>query len=316
MPLKPSVRLPRRFNRPVTKQTKRFVSRRHQRRKDQRRERLRRTARRMQRVAGDWRIIFQKWVMLTLACFFLFFAGLIVFSPIVQVREIRVQRTNVRIDAEKVQRALAPIFGRHLLFLSTQDVTELLRTSVPDVGEIGINKDYPSRITVRMTLEPITARLVIVSPDPPPEEAIPEELALNGSGSAIETAGQDFLTVNGRYIVHPSPAGLGDLPVLTIVDWGVRPGAGQLLVPPDFLQAIYSAEETLREQFGWETSERVVYIRAREFHLDTQKLALWFDLKSPLPEQFARFKLFLQSIPEGEAKEYVDLRLSDRIVYK
>lgn len=256
----------------------------------------------------DWRVVFQRWVLLTVGCFALFFAGLIVFSPIVQVREIRVQRSDLRIDAEKVQRALLPIFGRHLLFLSTQEVAVLLRASVPDIGEVSINKDYPSRVTVRMTLEPIIARLTIVSPDDVPG------VTLSGSGA---TAGaQDFLTVNGRYIVDPNPNVPADLPVLSIVDWGVRPSPGTLLIPPDFLAAIYGAEETLEQQFGWEVVSRIIYARAREFHLKTKKTTLWMDLRSPLSEQFARFTVFLRSIPAEEAKEYVDLRLSDRIVYK
>lgn len=313
VPLKPSVRIPRRFNRPVTKSTRQFVSRRHVRKKDQRRERLRRTARRIQRSFSDWRVMMQKWVLLTAACFVILFAGLIVFSPIIQVREIRVSRTDLRIDAEKVQRALSPMFGRHLLFLSTQEVSVLLRDAVPDIGQVTINKDYPSRLNVSMTLEPIAAKLIIVAPSP--SVTIPELGSETASG-AVTSADQDFLSVNGRYIVHPNPGNVGDLPVLSIVDWGVRPTPGTVLISSDFLEAIYSAEETLKQEFAWNTESRIIFLRAREFHLKTEKFTLWLDLRSPLPEQFARFKLFLQTIPAEEVKEYVDLRLSDRIVYK
>ena len=249
-----------------------------------------------------------RWGRPTLACFALFFVGLIVFSPIVQVREIRVQRDSLRIDAEKVQRSLSPVFGRHLLFLSTQEVAALLRASISDIGDVAIDKDYPSRLTVRLTLEPITARLVIVAPD--------DARAGMRSGSGFSAGANDFLTVNGRYIVDPNPDVPTDLPVLFIVDWGVRPNPGDVLIAPDVLETIYGAEEIVRQQFGWDLQRRIVYLRAREFHLKTQTITLWMDLRSPLSEQFARLTVFLRSVPAEEAKEYVDLRLSDRIVYK
>jgi hypothetical protein len=43
---------------------------------------------------------------------------------------------------------------------------------------------------------------------------------------------------------------------------------------------------------------------------------LWFDLKSSVDQQLARYRLFLKSGAAKEAKEHIDLRLSSRIVYK
>jgi hypothetical protein len=59
-----------------------------------------------------------------------------------------------------------------------------------------------------------------------------------------------------------------------------------------------------------------VYLRSREFHLQTAKYSLWFDMRSPLAQQIDRYRLFLQSAGAGAAKVYVDLRLQDRIVYR
>jgi hypothetical protein len=59
-----------------------------------------------------------------------------------------------------------------------------------------------------------------------------------------------------------------------------------------------------------------VYLRAREFHLDTPKLSFWFDLRSPLEEQLQRLRTFLTVVKFPEVKNYIDLRLIGKVVYK
>ena len=79
---------------------------------------------------------------------------------------------------------------------------------------------------------------------------------------------------------------------------------------------MHNAEQALDEQFGQKVRSRSVYLRAQEFHLLTQQYSLWFDLKSPLEAQLLRYRLFLQTVGKDTAKEYIDLRLTDRVVYK
>lgn len=244
--------------------------------------------------------------------FMLLILGLLAFSPLLSVREIRVPRTDARVDVEQVQRALAPVFRRHLLFLPVQEVIALLREAVPDLTAVTVQKRYPSILIVRLTLDPIIARLSIGEP----EQSHPSASAIPRVSSARITMG-DYLTAQGLYVTYTASQVRGALPpLLHIVDWGARPSPWTRLLEPNFLLAMREADQTLHGQFGQEVTEQIVFLRAREFHLRTKPVTLWFDRRNPLEEQFRRYRIFLRTVGLPAAKEYVDLRLTDRVVYK
>ncbi len=314
VPVRKSFRLPRRFNRPVSSQMRAFVQRRHKRTKERRHEKFKRFLRRVTRLIADGRGALAKWAIVVSLTGIVLISCMFLFLPIAQVREIRVVRSDIRIDAEKIQRSLAPIFGRHLVFLLAQEVKQLVTAAVPDITDLEIDKQYPSRLVITLKLEPIIARLLIEDPDSMGTDSDPEGEAGFGAVTALPTS--DFLTISGRYVSHPSMATSSDLPVFTIVDWGVRPGSGTPLIPPAFLEQLYNAEAAVREQFGLEITGRTVFLRAREFHLETKDFSLWFDRGGPLEEQLKRFTVFLETTQKEEVSEYIDLRLTDRIVYR
>ena len=72
----------------------------------------------------------------------------------------------------------------------------------------------------------------------------------------------------------------------------------------------------LRSDFGLSAKDITIFLRAKEFHIRTEKVALWFDLTSPLSVQFQRFRELLKNLPLDQVKEYIDLRIADKIVYK
>ena len=61
---------------------------------------------------------------------------------------------------------------------------------------------------------------------------------------------------------------------------------------------------------------RTVFLRGREYHLETPVHTLWFDLRTSVDDQLARYRLFLQTEGEEAAKRYVDLRLVDKVVFQ
>lgn len=268
----------------------------------------------MTRLIADGRNAFARWAVVVSVTGIVLVSCMFLFLPIAQVREIRVVRSDIRIDAEKIQRSLAPIFGRHLVFLPAQEVKQLVTAAVPDITHLEIDKQYPSTLVITLRLEPIIARLLIEDPDSTGADTNLEGAAGSGAVTALPTS--DFLTISGRYVSHPSIATPSDLPVFTIVDWGVRPVSGTPLIPTAFLEQLYGAEAAVREQFGLEITGRTVFLRAREFHLKTKDFSLWFDRGSPLDEQLKRFTVFLETTEKEEVKEYIDLRLTDRIVYR
>lgn len=236
----------------------------------------------------------------------LFAAGFLVFSPVLQVREIRIARTDPRIDIEQVQQALSGIFGARMLFLSSQEIEQRIMESIPDVSSVSMRKEYPSSIIVNMTLDPIIAKLRIADPD---------SLELEEDEDFVQ---YDYVTENGMYVLQTSmQAGSGaELPLIQIVDWGVRPSPWSTVIEPEILRMMERAEQELREQFGQEVLERTVFLRGREFHLETQDTEIWFDIRSSLAEQLQRFRVFLQAVGLENAPAYIDLRLKDRVIYR
>ena len=307
--LKSPKRLPARYNRRVQDRTRDLVQRRHGRHRQYALQRWTRLARRTRERWAAWWIVLARnspWIVLVLVAAAV---GVAVFSPLFQVREIRVIRSDRRVDVEQVQRSLSPLFGEHLLFLTQKNVLPLLEDSVPDLRKAVIDKRYPSSLVLRLELQPIVALLEIVDPNGNVSPAV--------TGTGADALG-DYLTADGTYVTYPPSvvqSGTGTATV-RIVDWGVRPEPWKHLLDIEVLERVAQAEQMLQSQFGETVSQRVVYLRSREFHVQTARHSLWFDLRSPLPEQIDRYRLFLQSAGADAAKVYVDLRLQDRIVYR
>jgi hypothetical protein len=106
------------------------------------------------------------------------------------------------------------------------------------------------------------------------------------------------------------------LETLEVTDWAIHPQDRSELLSPNFLKTMFLARDTLRRDFGLESQKITIYVRAKEFHIKTPKVTLWFDLRSELPVQFQRFREFLKALSLDQAKEYIDLRIADKIVYK
>jgi hypothetical protein len=301
-------RLPKRFNRRVSPQTKAILSKRHSRQRHYTIERWRRTfAKGRRELQGLKRPLIQAlWIALValvpLAIAILFF------SPILQLTSIGIVRSDLRIDIPAVQKSLKPLLGERLFFVTSRSVEDLLRPAIPDLGDVKISKHYPGKLSVELTLDPIVAKLRIVNDA---STSVPE----TESGAVVIG---DYLTRSGIYVRY-APAQVADvasLPELIVVDWSARPNVGQKPFDPRILERLPEAEHALREQFGQQVTMRTIYVRAAEFHLQTKEFALWFDLKNTLEQELRLYRLFLQTVGQDAAEEYVDLRLGDRIVYR
>lgn len=302
MPRKKPKRLPKQFARRASPETKRFVKRSMRRKPTRKKEKFQRVKRRAGAAWKGFRISFVRWTIAIAIITGCTVFGFILFSPILHVREIEVTRESPRLDIEHVQQSLAPMFDRHLFFLSSFDVAGLLDESIPDLDTVSVGKTYPSKLNVSIKLQPLVARLRIVEPD--------AQYAVS-TGATV-----DFLTENGIYIATTAAKDTETLPEITIVDWGVRPDPGTLLIDPSFLERMNAAELTILRQFGQEVQQRIMFLRAQEFHLATGNIELWFDLRSPLKEQIERYRLFLRQVDISDVQQYIDLRIEGRVVYR
>ncbi len=316
--LRPKRPLPRRFNRRVSPAMQSFAKRRHRRSSGGYRERWKKTGRRIANMWEVWQTRLRHWLLSIVGGLVLAVMGVALFSPILQVREIRVQRGEGRVDVARIQQALAPLFGKHMLFVSARDVTARVRDVVPDLQSVSLEKQYPSLLFVRITLKPIIARLILE--EPLNKAAQSGAILSTASGDALHAAlpvrQYDYLTENGMYVVTSSAMADSKLPAIKIRDWGVRPLPATLLLAPDMLMRMQQTEQTLASQFGLHITARSVYVRAQEFHLATNAFSLWFDLHSTLQEQIGRYKVFLQAVGLKDIHQYVDLRLAGRVVYR
>ena len=309
--------LPGRFNRPVTRETRRLVKHSLKRPHASLQRRWQRSLQRLQRRGEALKHIAGRAVLVLVPLALVFCLCVLLFSPLLHLQQMSITRSDPRIDVEHIQRSLAPLFGRHLFFLPPSEVHDLVVDAVPDLASVEVVKQYPSSLALRLTLHPIIAKLTIDDPDLPKQ---------TGSGAVEPSqAGKEFLTAKGMYVVYSDAqvqpgiaysATGGALPVLRIVDWGVRPVPWQPLLEPTLLHSLFEAERELAGQFNQKTTGRTVYLRAREYHLHIGNISLWFDLRSPLSEQLRRYSLFLRSADKDTVKEYVDLRLADRIIYR
>lgn len=307
-------RLPSRFNRDISPSTRRLVRKRHRAPFAYSFERWSRVGKRLKRRFFSWKGSLVRLLLIALVSLVPVILILVTFSPLFRVQEVRVLRTDLRLDLEHIQSAMAPLFGRHILSVSDEEVEMLLesplpdtqRAAVPDLSQLAVRRRYPNALSLEIKLDPIIARLRI-------EE--PEASAASASGNTLV---RDYLTSKGMYVAYSSvQAGSGlSLPLITLVDWGSRPEPWKEVIGENLLQALREAEKAIAEQFGHGIRERRVYLRAQEFHLHTPTYALWLDLKSPLQDHLKRYRLFLKTVGTGVAKEYVDLRLRERVVYK
>lgn len=307
--------LPQRFNRTVTPHTRKLVHRRHQERRKYKWQRWKRASQRWQRRLAALRPFFFRIVAACVVLMLLLIVCLAVFSSLLDIRELQVARSDPRLDSERIQQALRPLFGRRLPLLSAEEIPPLLtaelpeehRSAVPDLDTVTIRKDYPSSLHIRLTLRPLAYRLSIKTVG----QTTPNPVPAAGSGV-------DFLTSDGLYVSYTAAqAGSGNaLPQLHIVDWGAKPDPWKPLVGMDILTAMQETEAALVDDFAQTIRSRTIYLRAREYHLQTQTISLWFDLKSPIEEQLARYRLFLDTVPAGTAKQYVDLRISGKLIYR
>lgn len=299
--------LPERFCRDIGPLTRRIVEKRHQSRWNYRLERWGRYwGRAKASVRAMRRYV---WVMVGggLLVGTVLVIGVAFFSSLLHVKEIRVRRNDLRMDMEFIERVLHPLFGRHLFFIHASEVEMSLKDTIPDIDGIVLNKEYPVRLVVGVKLKPIIVRLSLATVESREEHR-------TATGDTL----QDFLTDDGLYVQYRAAQvpHTSELPLVYLVDWGIKPQPGRFLLEPQLLGQMLEAEKILRDRFGQRVGARTVFVRGREFHMALDKYTLWFDEQSSLTDQFGRYTLFLQALAGETPAQYVDLRLRDRVVYR
>jgi len=258
-----------------------------------------------------WTVIvseFRIWMIIAASGVLTIILGILLLSPFFDVRSMHIRREDARIDPEDIQQTLAPLFKQRLVLVTRNQVASMLASEYPDIQRIEIKKEYPSTLVVTVYLDPVVAKIVIDDTG----------MVTTGSGSVSGTGEtlHTYLTRTGLFVSSPITLTTVPLPVLTITDWSIKPQNRQRVLDPEFLQQIFLTRDTLRRDFGLTTTGIVVFLRAQEYHVRTNKTTLWFDLESPLVVQFQRFRELLKAVSLDQVQEYADLRIADKIIYR
>ena len=309
--LKPSRRIPKAFQRPSSTMSRRLAEKLLERNGPGKSSRTSRSVRKWQRALrsllaalGQLRM----WLvwLAAAACFALILLSL---SPALAVTTMRVRREDQRVDIEELEQLLHPFFGKHLLFLSSNLLERTILSADPEVSTVTVKKNFPHAIEITLSMDPIVADVLVGGPDDTEENIS----AASGSGQ------YRYLTSRGVYLTYSVPlqaAAEGERLTLRVVDWAVKPVHHQRLLDASVLHDIETAQRILRESFGHVTRSVTLYLRAREFHIQTERLALWLDEATPILKQLDHYRQFLRTLPPGSAGQYIDLRLHDRVVYR
>ncbi len=319
MPLKPSRRLPRAYQR-KSSGLSRKIARKHTRRRHRGVQfhltKLNRHWRRFSRHARVpfksvrlWCIGITSLVLLILVPYFLF-------SPAFVISSMRVSRQDRRTDVEEIQELLKPYFGKHILFVSPLQLTRTIQSEYSEVSSAKVRRNFPNELSITLYMDPIVAEVIIGEPDDTESNYKVDSEEEQEELSEMPYA---YLTEQGVFLEYPFPfpGKAGEERVkLHLVDWAVKPTHRQILLTPEALHEIINVKRILSQSFGHTIPSITLYLRAREFHVQTEETVLWFDLATPIVQQINRYRSFLSAISLDKVQEYIDLRLYDRVVYR
>ena len=146
----------------------------------------------------------------------------------------RVERVSVsgnqRYTQEEIIAASGIELGDNLYSLNKVRIGRNIRTTLPYIGELTINRALPSTIVIKVTEWEAVAQLA--APSPEQVAAAQEELnAQDPDAEPIKTAGEPWLISVGGKLLEPAPADSGAIPVSGLTP--IAPQAGSLLQVPE-----------------------------------------------------------------------------------
>jgi cell division septal protein FtsQ len=290
-------RLPKEFQRPVSLKMRELASRRYGKK----------TRSKKKQNIRWWRGLYQKWlhavkVFVTMLpalimMGILLFGGVVFFSPWLTIDSISIVTQENRLASKDVQPAVQQYIGEHLLFTQSREIKQNIQVMFPDITTIVVEKSYPNHLQITLELE----------------ELVAEVLFEDGQGAS--TGKLLWITESG-YITEAVSASGTALPKITLTDWGVRPQPVEQIMSIELLETLSNAVAQLESQFSQVVQQRTVYLRAKEIHLTLDTYDLWIDLTTPLDDQLRRYRVLLANVNPEEITQYVDLRISDRVIYR
>ena len=207
---------------------------------------------------------------------------------------------NQRYTREEIIAASGIQMGDNLYGLNKNRIDQNIRTTLPYIGDLTINRALPSTITITVTEWEAVAQVAL--PDPEQAAAAREELT-GGEADAepVKLAGQPWLISVKAKLLEPAPEDSGAITVtgLTAID----PRAGNPMEVPESEQTRLSALTGLLGALEEaEIMDQVSSIRLESTQLVMRYLDR-FDVKMRLNDDFPYNILMIQTVrPQIEEK--------------
>lgn len=260
-----------------------------------------------------WRRLFLK---LTYLLFFILLCTLVFvffFTSFFVVKNITLERENLRVDTGKVIDSLQNYRYRNILFISTAEIEKQIQKDFPEYQTVEVRRVLPGTLTIQVKNFDIIARVKIYIK---PQTKLTE---LNLTTLELKPTEQ-ILALNAEGIIEQESAGYEHLPLLEISQVQEMPLVqGDRLLKKELLDLILQAKTLFWEVLGINTVSMFYFPDAKEVHLKTEQgYEIWIDFSSPIAEQIDKLKKISNDIDwqKNPPEEHIDLRVKNRIIYK
>jgi hypothetical protein len=260
-------------------------------------------------------------IIILFSIFFLFFI-----SPYFQIQNIDIKRKNLSIDSSEIEIFLnKEILGKNIFTTSLSDASQLMKKKFPQWESILLTKSYPQTIEVSVANYSSFASINIEEPIIETEENTQKEKCNTEEDKPcekLENAPKEDTTKITTYIINKlgniAYPEIGDSPELIIIYDEVitEPiNIGKNIIPYEEIQTMQAITNTLLNDYSLATKEIQYFHAGKEAHFNVYQFTLWFDLQQNTKEQFKKIDQAIANI-DSNTIQYLDLRISNRIIYK
>ncbi len=260
-----------------------------------------------------WRRFFVKLGYLALILLFFGLIFVFFFTSFFVIKNINLERENLRVDAGKVVDSLKDYRYRNIFLISTGKIEKQLKKDFPEYKAISIKRVFPNTLMIQVqNFEIIAQAKIYIKPESKITEFDVETIELKPY--------EQILALNSEGIIEQKSETHESLPVLEISGLQEIPLVqGDRLIPKKNLDLIWEAKTILWEELGIASEELLFFPDAKEVHLKTEAgYKIWVDFTTPVSEQIDKLKKISNHVDwvETPPSEHIDLRVKNRIIYK
>lgn len=237
----------------------------------------------------------------------LLFGG-IIFLASFSVQEIKIARTDARMDVAQLGSYTKKYIGRSILLLSERQVKREMLPLFPQLENIRLEKNFPSTIRFVTTTHPVSFRWGCEESKKEIDDegniitnVIPRLYYVNRNGALTlpDESGEEAFLIHEK---SPCPKTMN---------------IGKKVIAPEMVAEILVMKELLEEVLQVPIIRSGYYREGREIHMISEnETGFWIDFATPAEEQINKLKAALTLEPKLiEPMDHIDLRIPDKIFY-